>query len=112
MRRIRGSPIARKTRRSRRPSAILRVELAVARDLLFVTVADGQQHGLGVIEIAALLAVVFEDAGFDDRIDRTALLAKPAEDALGEIDVVARGAARAVGALLGLDGDRERRTHG
>ena len=41
----------------------------------------------------------------------TALLAEAAEDALGEVDVVARRAARAVGALLRLDRDRERRAH-
>jgi len=38
-------------------------------------------------------------------------LAQPAEDAFGEIDVVARGAASAVGALLGLDRDRKRRAN-
>src|SRR5690606_29484943 len=34
-----------------------------------------------------------------------------AEDALEQVDVVARGTAAAVGTLLGVDGDRERRAH-
>jgi hypothetical protein len=49
--------------------------------------------------------------GLDDRIHRAGLLAEPAENALEQIDVVARGAARAVLALLGVDGDRQRRAH-
>ena len=69
--------------------------LAAAISLL-VAVADGQQHVLGEVQVAALLAVVFEDVGLDDRVDRAALLAEAAEDALGQVDVVARRAARAV----------------
>src|SRR3982751_5037916 len=42
-------------------------------------------------------------------MDRAALLAEAAEDALGEVDVVARGAARAVVANVALDRDRQRR---
>ena len=55
--------------------------------------------------------MVFVDIGFDDRIDRTAFFAKTTVDALEQIDVVTRGAACAVLALLGIDRDRERRTH-
>src|SRR6266567_3769948 len=76
-----------------------------------VAVAHREQHFLGVVEVAALLAVVLEDARLDDRVHRAGLLAQAAEDALGEVDVVARGAARSVGALLGLDRDRERGAH-
>src|ERR1700682_4119761 len=47
----------------------------------------------------------------DDGIDRAARLAEPAEDALHQVDVVARRAPRAVVALLALDGDRERGAH-
>src|SRR3546814_12522759 len=43
---------------------------------------------------------LFRSAGF---------LAEPAEDALEQVDVVARGAAGAVGALLRIDGYRQRR---
>src|SRR5712692_10579314 len=93
-------------------SAVGGVRGAVAGDLLLVAVAHREQHFLGVVEVAALLAVVLEDARLDDRVHRAGLLAQAAEDALGEVDVVARGAARAVGALLGLDRDRERGAHG
>src|SRR5690606_18339025 len=41
--------------------------------------------------------------------DRAGLLAEAAIDALGHVDVIARGAARAVLARLGVDGDRLRR---
>src|SRR5690606_24778589 len=47
----------------------------------------------------------------DDRIHRARLLAEAAEDALEQVDLVARGAARVVLALLGVDGDRQRRAH-
>jgi hypothetical protein len=50
--------------------------------------------------------------GLDDGIDRAALFAEAAEDALGQVDVVARGAAGAVGALVALDGDGQRGAHG
>src|SRR5258706_12066165 len=76
-----------------------------------VLVADREQHRLGVEEVAALLAVVLEDVRLDDGVHRAALLAEAAEDALHEVDVVARGAARAVLALLALDGDGERGAH-
>src|SRR5215510_6652332 len=59
-----------------------------------------------------LRAVVFQDVRLDDRVDRAALLAEAAEDALGQVDVVARRAAGAVGALVALDRDRQRGAHG
>src|SRR5262249_47776974 len=89
-----------KTAVSNMALAVGRVGGAVLSDLLLVAVADGEQHLLGVIQVAPLLAVVLEDVGLDDRVHRAGLLAQPAEDALGEVDVVARGAARAVRALL------------
>src|SRR5512142_1606391 len=100
--------MARREGSKARRSPVARVRRAVGGDLRLVAVADREQHLLGVDEIAALLAVVFEDPGLDDRVDGTAFLAEAAEDALGQVDVVARGAARAVGALLGFDGDGER----
>ena len=45
-------------------------------------------------------------------VDGAGLLAVPAVDALGHVDVVASGAASAVGSLLGLDGDGLRRADG
>jgi hypothetical protein len=84
----------------------------VGGDLRFVAVAHGQQHLLGVVEVAAGFAVVLEDAGLDDRIDRAGLFAEAAEDALGQVDVVARGAALPSARSLGFDGDRHRRADG
>ncbi len=59
-------------------------------------VADREQLLLVDDVLAAMLEVIFVDVRLDDRIDRAALLAEAAEDALEQIDVVARGAARAV----------------
>src|SRR5690348_11569821 len=52
------------------------------------------------------------DACLDDCIHWAGLFAETAVDALEEVDVVARGAARAVGAHLGVDSDGECRAHG
>src|SRR6266508_4376992 len=93
-------------------SAVGGVRGAVLGDLLLVAVAHCEQHFLGVVQVAAFLPVILEDARLDDRIHGAGLLAQSAEDALGEIDVVARGAAGAVRALLGLDRDRKRRANG
>ena len=50
--------------------------------------------------------------GLDDRVDRAALFAEAAEDALEQVDVVARGATLAVArARCRVDGDRQRRAH-
>src|SRR5690242_9466918 len=89
--------------------AVAGVAFPVAGDLLLVAVADGKQHRLGVVQVSPLLAVVLEHSRLDDRVHGTGLLAEAAEDAFREVDVVARGAPRAVGALLALDVDRERR---
>src|SRR5688572_1124754 len=90
-------------------SAIVGVFAAGGGDLGLVAVADGEQHRLGVDGLAAALEVPLVDVGLDDGVDRAALLAEAAVDALHQVDVVARGAARAVLALLALDGDGERR---
>src|ERR1041384_7477378 len=68
--------------------------------LLLVAVADREQHRLGVVEVPPLLAVVLENARLDDGVDRAGLLAEAAEDALRQVDVVARGAPRGVLPLL------------
>src|SRR3546814_17338501 len=75
-------------------------------DLGFEPVPDCQQLLLVDDVLAAVLEVVLEHVGFDDRVHRARFLAEPAEDALEQVDVVARGAAGAVGALLRNDGDR------
>src|SRR6185503_13556763 len=89
--------------------SVRRVRGAVPGDLFLVAVAHREQHRLGVVQLAAVLAVVFDDPRLDDGVDRASLLAVAAEDALHEVDVVARGATGPVLALLGLDVDRERR---
>src|SRR5437868_12366169 len=81
-------------------------------DLGLVLVADREQHRLGVDGLPARLEVELVHVGLDDGVHRAALLAEAAVDALHEVDVVARGAARAIVALLALDGDRERGADG
>src|SRR5579885_1054496 len=88
-----------------------RVAGAIGGDLRLEHLAHPEQFLLGHDQVAALLAVILVKAGLHDRVHRAGLLAEAAEDALGEIDVVARGAAGAVGALPGLDGDGHRRAH-
>src|SRR5574341_271043 len=92
--------------------SISRIRRPIPGDHLLVAFAHREQHGLGVIEVPSLLAVVLDDARLHDRVHRAGFLAEAAEDALGEVDVVARGAARAIGSLLRLDVDRERRADG
>src|SRR5690606_16224684 len=76
-------------------------------DFGLVAVANGQQHVLGEIQVAPLFAVVFVDMSFHDGIHWTAFFAETAEDALGEVDVVARSAAGAVLTLRRLDRNRQ-----
>src|SRR4030095_9090747 len=83
----------------------------VLGDLFLVEIADREQHGLRVYEIAALLAVVFHYAGLDDRVHRAGFLAETAADAFRDIDIVTRRPARTVIALLRFDGDRKRGAH-
>gem|GEM_PF-4510532 len=77
---------------------------------MFVAVAHGQKHLFGEVEIASLFAVILVDVGLDDRIHRTGFFAKTTENTLGEVNVVARGAAGPVFTQLRLDGDRHGRT--
>src|SRR3546814_3975920 len=62
-------------------------------DFRLVAVANGKQHVFGVVQVAALFSVVFGNMRFDDGVDRTAFFAEATENAFGQIDVVARGAA-------------------
>src|SRR6478735_7439416 len=90
----------------------MRIVFPVFRYLLLVTVPHGKKHGLRVIEVPPLLAVIFQYSRLDDGIDRARFLAEAAEDAFRQVDVVARRTARAVVALVGFDVDGERRAHG
>src|SRR5262249_10564358 len=94
-------------------SPVRRIERDVVGDLTLPAVAVREQALLVEIELLARLGRELEVRSFDDGVDRAGLLAKPAIDAFDHVDVVARGAARAVmGAGPRLDGDRLRRTDG
>src|SRR5690606_10023305 len=95
-----------------RGSSECRILRARRGDFGLEPVADGQELRLGHDVLAATFEVVLVHARFDDRVDRAALLAEAAEDALEQIDVVASRAARAVLARRGVDRDRERGAHG
>src|SRR5258707_2171110 len=89
------------------PLPIGRVERDVLRELAFPAVAVGKQTILVVVEFLARLGRELEVRPFDDGIDRAGLLAHAAIDAFHHVDVVARGAPRAVvAARARLDGDR------
>src|SRR5579862_23093 len=90
-------------------SSVRRVQLKVLGDLAFPAVAVREQLVLVVVELLARLGRIFEVRALDDGVDRASLLAEAAIDALDHVDVVARGAARAVVARLGFDGDGLRR---
>src|SRR3954462_12665338 len=90
-------------------SPVRRVGGDVRREGLFPSVAVREQLLLVVEELLAGLGRKFEIGALDDRIDRAGLLAEAAIDALGHVDVVARGAPAAVVARLRLDGDGEGR---
>src|SRR4029079_1504683 len=68
--------------------SVRRVRGAVPGDLFLGAVAHREQHRLGVVQLAAVLAVVFDDPRLDDGVDRASLLAVAAEDALDEGDRV------------------------
>src|SRR5258708_5025099 len=92
-------------------SPVRRIERDVVGDLALPAVAVREQALLVEIELLTRLGRELEVRTFDDGVDRAGLLAKPAIDAFDHIDVVARGAARAViAARPRLDGDRLRRT--
>src|SRR5215467_6667004 len=76
-----------------------------------VAFAHREQLVLAHDVLAAPLHVVLVYARQHDRIHRAGLFAEAAVDALEQIDVVARGAARAVGRDVRVDGDAHRRAH-
>src|SRR5690606_9367925 len=77
-------------------------------DLALPAFAVRQKLFLVVHQLLAGLGGELEIRAFDDRIDRAGFLAEAAIDAFGHVDVIARGAAAAVLAGLGFDGDDER----
>src|SRR3954469_14304976 len=91
--------------------AIRRIGGKVRGERALPLVAVLEQLRLVVEQLLAGFGGVFEIRPLDDRVDRARLLAEAAIDALHHVDVVAGGAAAAVLARLGLDGDGERRAH-
>src|ERR1700751_4185657 len=90
---------------------VRRVEREVLGDRALPPVAVREQPLLVVVKLLARLSREFEVRALDDGIDRAGLLAQTAVDAFDHVDVVARGAARAVvAARTRLDGDRLGRT--
>src|SRR3954470_23956336 len=90
-------------------SPVRRVGVDVRRDLGFPALAIREQLVLVVEQLLAGLGGELEVRALDDGIDRAGFLAEAAIDALGHVDVVARGAPAAVVARLRLDGDGQRR---
>src|SRR5258708_9221991 len=84
---------------------------AIRGDHGFVAFADAEQLILAHDVLAAILHVVLVQSRFHDGVDRTGFFAESAVDALEEIDVVARGASRPVGAHIRFDGYGGRRNH-
>ena len=78
------------------PSPVGRVERQVLGDLALPAVAVREQPLLVVVELLARLGGELEVRALDDGVHRAGLLAEAAIDALRHVDVVARGAARAV----------------
>src|SRR5476649_185550 len=83
--------------------------MEVGGDLAFPAVAVREQLVLVVLQLFARLGRELEVRTLDDRVDRAGFLAEAAVDAFGHVDVVARRAAAAIVARLGLDGDGLRR---
>src|SRR5262249_15833704 len=87
-------------------SPVWRIESDILCDLALPSVAVGKQPLLVEVELLACLGRKLEIGAFDDRVDGTGLLAKPALDAFAPVDVVACGPTRpGVGAGSRLDGD-------
>src|SRR5260370_709673 len=73
-------------------SPVRRVGVDVGGELGFPAFAVLQQLVLVVEQLLAGFGGVFEVRALDDGIDRAGFLAEAAIDALGHVDVVARGA--------------------
>src|SRR5262249_30248609 len=79
---------------------VWRIESDILGDLALPAVAVGKQPLLVEVELLTCLGRKLEIGAFDDGVDGTGLLAKPAVDAFDHVDVVARGPTRAVVAAV------------
>src|SRR5229473_4879832 len=93
-------------------SPVRRVEREVLGDLALPAVAVREQPLLVEKKLLARFGREFEIRPFDNGIDRTGFLAKPAVDAFDHVDVISGRAPRAVVmARPGFDGYGLRRTN-
>jgi hypothetical protein len=74
------------------PSAVLGIGRSGRSNVVFKAVTHSKEHVFGKVQIATLFTVVFQNMGFHNGIHRAAFFAKAAKNALGEVNVVARGA--------------------
>eukprot|EP00235_Prasinoderma_singulare_P009573 CAMPEP_0119166340 /NCGR_PEP_ID=MMETSP1315-20130426/5788_1 /TAXON_ID=676789 /ORGANISM="Prasinoderma singularis, Strain RCC927" /LENGTH=207 /DNA_ID=CAMNT_0007159715 /DNA_START=158 /DNA_END=781 /DNA_ORIENTATION=- len=88
-----------------RSSPVDRLLLQVVGNLRLPPVAVGQQLLLVVQQLLVRLCRKLGVGALDNGVHGARLLAEPAIDALGHVDVVARGATATVLPLLGLDCD-------
>src|SRR6266516_2432850 len=83
---------------------VWRIESDIVGDLALPAVAIGKQPLFIEVELLARLSRKLEIGPFDDGVDWTGLLAKPAVDAFDHVDIVAGGSTRTVvAARSGLD---------
>src|SRR5690606_15310089 len=90
-------------------SSVGRIQFEVAGDLGLPAGAVVEKLFLVVVKLFAGLGREFEIRPLDDGVHRAGFLTETAIDAFGHVDVVARGAAAAVLARFGVDGDGLRR---
>lgn len=79
------------------------ISVNVSRNFRLPLVPVIQQFFLIVQQFLVAFRGKLEIRALDDRVHRTRLLTKPAVNALGHVDVVARRAPRSVRSLLRLD---------
>ena len=86
-------------------SSIGRIRPRGRRQLRLPLIPVRQQLLFIVQQLFPRLSCILGVRALHNRVHRTAFLAEAAVDAFGHVDVVPRGAARAVLALFGFDGD-------
>jgi hypothetical protein len=70
-------------------SAVFRICLFIGSNFGLIPIAYSQQHLFGEIQISTLFAVVFQDVGFDNRVNGTAFFTKTAKNTFRQINVIA-----------------------
>src|SRR6185437_10582838 len=93
-------------------SPVWRICALVGGDHRLIALADREQLVFAHDVLAPMLHVVLVDAGEHDGVHRAGFLAEAAVDALEEIDVISRGAPRAVLGNIRVDRDAHGRADG